>query len=86
MSSEIVKNKTIDLLQELHLAEIDLQWIDDAIASNFCDIDGLPTILEKYSSEKKFFVETLNELRLVSKSWYEIEDTNGKFQLTSRTR
>ena len=79
MSPGAIFEKTIDLVQDLRLSELDLQWVDDAIAGNFCESDALPKILNEDAQEKKFFVVTLNDLCNVSKGWREIQDTNCKF-------
>ena len=79
MSSEIINCKTIESLQNLRLSEVDLQWVDDVVGGNFCEIDGLPAVLREDSQGEKFFLETLSKICNVSRRWCEIDDTNCKF-------
>ena len=81
MSIGIVFEKTIDLVQDLGVADIDLQWIEDVTASNFCEINGLPISLSENAKERNFFILTLNELNKISRCWIEIEDTNREFNI-----
>jgi len=72
----IVFEKTISLVHDLRVTEVDSHWIEEAIAGNFCEIEGLPAVVSENAKDSNYFVSTLSELRDVSKSWLTIEDSN----------
>ena len=81
VSIGIVFERTIDLVQDLRVAEVDSQWIEDVTAGNFCEINGLPSNLNENANERNFFISTLRELNKVSRNWIEVEDKNSEFNI-----
>ncbi|XP_065051111.1 condensin-2 complex subunit D3-L-like isoform X2 [Rhopilema esculentum] len=74
MAHETCYNKTIDLLQQLKIPDVENQWIDEAISANFCEIDGLPEPLREEAKMTKYFVEQLKDIRDISPTWGEMNE------------
>ena len=75
----IVFEKTLSLVHDLRVTEVDSHWIEQTIAGNFCEIDALPAVIHENAEDSNYFVSTLSELCDVSKSWLTIDDSNSKY-------
>ena len=78
MAHEACYNKTIALLQQLKIPDVENEWIDEAISANFCEVDGLPEPLREEAKMTKYFVEQLKNIRDISPTWGEINELKSK--------